>query len=484
MDLVAGILPQLRLKAGAGQLTDLRGLVMEGVSDLRPLTFDVIVRDVRGVDLVPGQETPVEVQVAELPRNADVKRIEATLHVGPESAPGPPETTNVTVTGGGGAQQFGVAVASSPLPRNVQVSLAGGEVFWTHTGTLPEGDHPLGDFADAANGYLDAARLPEGATTLSFLVRSDTPGRVEIAIRPGSLEYTMLQTQAWPNPVDESIAIDRTLDLDFGAIVRIPLDAPRPSGRQLPLATVRLDLSGAPGPERLLGDVPVHDGRQFATVGPDHAVAQKVTVASGGEGGLGFRPGGVVRVAGVAVAAVVDAEAELYLEIQPDAGGAPATGVPLGGVDFTLGRAVVNERGWLYAALSEAIEVPSDTPHWVLLRSIRGMAYVAIAPDSGGDPGWLLVNRGGQLWKPIVRDAVGALARIVYLPDPDTDSGPLALGFEGRPSLRPSVAGQVQRLTLNARGVTTPAVLVVTAHCRGQVTLANVVQEFGEEGGP
>ena len=335
----------------------------------------------------------------------------------------------------------------------------------------------------ASNRYLDSARLPDGETTLNFVVRSDTPGVVSIAVPSETLEYTVLQTQAWPNPLDGSVRIDRNLELEFGDVIRIVLDPPAggpPGG--MPLAGVRLDLSGQPGPERLLGDVPAHDRREFATVSADYAVAQGFTVASGAgaQGGLGFRPGGVVRVAGVAAIAGVEAEAELYLEIQPDADGAPGSAPPLGGANFQLAPGPDDApEGWVYTALPEPVDVPVDMPHWIILRSIQGAARVAIVRAAGDYLGALLVNRGGQRWKPVVAGAAVALIRVAYLPEPDNETAPVALGLEGRPAEHPDVSPQVERLTLEAGPGSVPGALVLTSHARGTVSLSNVVQEFG-----
>jgi hypothetical protein len=476
----------LKLHTQAEALEDMRGLVVWErplVGELRPIIFDVVTDVVPSVELKPGEDTPVVVAVPGLARNANVRGIKATLTVSASAKAAPPESSTVSLTSQGSTQAFGLSVTSSSLPRNVEVSLARGEVFWTHAGTLPAGEYKLEEFADAVNRYLDGARLPDGDATLNFVVRSDTPGVVSIAVPAESLEYTVLQTQAWANPLDGSVRIDRNLELEFGDVFRIPLDPPAVGpGDRMALAGVRLDLSGQPGPERLLGDVPAHDGHEFATISGDYAVAQGFTVTSGAGagGGLGFQPGGVVRVAGVAAVGAVDAEAELYLEIRPDAAGAPGSAPPLGGASFTLGPSPDDApQRWVYAALPEPVEVPVDTPHWIILRSIQGSARLAIAGATSGYLGRLLVNRGGQRWKPVVVGDEAALVRIAYLPEPDNGTAPVVLGLEGRPAEYPEVSSQVQRVTLEAGSGSAQGVLVLTSHARGALSLTNVVQEFG-----
>jgi hypothetical protein len=478
-------------------IEDARGLVPTAEVlqvDIRPGAFWAALGPMASVQLVPGEATPVTVALPALPPNADVKRIRATLTVSVDTTPGSPETLDAVVNSyppqasGTVTQTIGTVVTPPPVPRNVRVALQGGEAFWSHDGTLPPGDHELPDFAPAANAYLDAARMPPGAgMALVFMVTSETPGRVDVAIVPDSLEYSVLQTQTWLNLLDGTLRIDRNLQLDFGTVARFPLDPLVSSvSGSLGLTGVRVDVSGEVGPERLLGNVPAHDGRQFATVSPDYGVAQALLVAAG----AGFTAGANVTVAGLSALLEVDAGgAELYVELRRDAGGAPGSDAPLGGVNFEVAPPDgATGPAWVYAALPEPVPVAVDTPHWIVLRAIRGAARLAAAPGSGSYLGGLLVNRGGQLWKPFAPGAApgpAALVRLAYLPEPDRQTAALALAVEGLPPLRPEVAAQPQRLTLPVPGGQQPRTLVLTSHARGATTLSNLVQEFaqGAEGG-
>src|SRR5215213_7136481 len=94
--------------------------------DLRPGKFFVDLGSASGVELKPGEETPVTLAVPGLPRDADVKEIRVSLTVSPSEAAPPAETTAGSVTAGeGDAQAFSVAVTAPLLPRNVQVRLEG-----------------------------------------------------------------------------------------------------------------------------------------------------------------------------------------------------------------------------------------------------------------------------------------------------------------------------------------------------------------------
>ena len=478
-------------------LDDARGLApheeLIGI-DFRPGTFWAdLLGPTASVPLKPGEDTTVAVPLPQLPPNADVKRIRARLTVGLEHDLPEPETLDVEVssfkpTTPGGSEgkadilMINSAITPPPVPSNLRVGLQGGAAFWSREGTVAPDVYDLPDFAEAANLYLDGVRLPPGAEmTLVFVVHSDTPGRVDLEVVADGLEYTVLQTQTWPNLLDGTLRIDRNLRLDFGTVTRIPLDPPASAALgPLGLTGVRIDVSGELGPERLLGDVPFHDGREFTTVSPDYGVAQALLVTPA----TGFPAGATVLVAGVTAIFDVDpAGAELYVELRGEGGDAPGTDKPLGGVDFQV---MPPEGGvgpaWVYAALPQPVAVTAGTPYWIVLRAIRGIARLATGrPPGGGYLGRLLVNRGGQLWKPSGGPA--ALARLAYLPEPDRQTAPVALGFPELPPQRPEVQSQSQRLTLPVSGGRQPGAIVLTSHARGTTTLANLVQEFAHAGG-
>jgi hypothetical protein len=491
MQVKTALMRDVRLTAARGLAAkeEILGRVLRG-----DIFTAVIVGDLAGVDLKPGEETPVGATV-DLPPNANVASITATLTVS-AAARAAPETTSVTVTTGsnaGASQTFGVSVDPSPLPRNVQVRLDQGEVIWTHSGTLAAGTYTLPDFAPQANAYLDKAKLPEGQTTLRFMVKSDTPGRVTIAVDANSVTYTLLQTETWSNPLDGSLRIDRNLDLDFGAVERIPLDDLVKAPAAVALDQVTLDLTGTMGPERMLGGLAAHDGRQFATVSSDYFVAQAVRLSSEPGDGLGFKPGSTVRLAGVTGVVEVDDETELYVEVQADAGGAPAADAPLAKLNAKLAPPEPGApKRWAYVAFETPAEVAVDRDFWVVLKGIRGRARLGLAPAGQGYLGAVLVNRGGQLWRPFERapatDTAARLAglvRLVYLPEPDTQSAAVELTLDGSGQPQPAdPETTAQRITLAASAGAAPAVLVLSSHARGAVTVANVVQEFAQAQGP
>ena len=312
-----------------------------------------------------------------------------------------------------------------------------------HGGTLPAGSHALSGFADEVNAYLDQAKADGGETFLRFLVTSDTPGNVSIDI--GRLEYTLLQTETWPNPLDGSLRIDRNLELEFGARSRIELAALRdPPSQRMGLDRVMLDVSGELGPERRAGGRPRRRRRARLTVSGDYAVGQRLRLTSEEElvKPRSRRDSASSRGTSSSSRASrarfgAGGDAELYVELQGNADGRPETGTPLASQTLTLVPTGNGEAGWAFAGFDEPAEIEID--------GTTGSSSEASAAPRGSLFGLgrrlprteVCVNRGGQLWKRVppmppadVRRAGDADARLVYLPEPDNESAAVELGLE------------------------------------------------------
>ena len=175
--------------------------------------------------------------------------------------------------------------------------LDGGEVFWTSSTAVVEGTFVLPDFVEQANAYLD--KLPAGTekVALVFLVKSDGPGQVNILIDEQSLVYSVIQTEAWPNPLDETVRVDRNLQLQFGSVERIPLTAFAGNAQsKLALKKLTADVGGSFGVERLFTNVADHDGREFATISSDYALAQSFVLTGDCRDEQAVARGGCVAV--------------------------------------------------------------------------------------------------------------------------------------------------------------------------------------------
>ncbi len=445
-----------------------RGLLGEAYA-LRPGAFKVVSRIVGGdTALNAGEDTVVPVTVADLPANADVKSIAARLLVAPASDTGPqPPPNSVTVSHDGAATTLQVTPGVINRPRNVTVRLDRGEPIWAFADTLVKDEYDLPDFADQLNAYLDRASATDSPMTLNFLVKSDTPGSVTIAIV--SKDVTRLQTQTWTNDLDQTVRMDRNLQLNFGDLIVMPLDA-LAAGGNATVKAVKLDVAGTLGPERLLGIVRPHAGRDYATVSPDYAIAQQFVLDTD------------VQASGLSAYVAVDAEAELYVELQPDLNGVPAADAPLARSNVTIAGDAAGAASWVYAALESPTPLSGGTPCWMVLKSVKGSARLGIEPPAVNYLGPLMVNRTGRLWKPFGSAAsatVASLLRIVHLPGADNQTAGLQIAVLGAAAqaVDPGATPKTIALALNTTPVS-PVVIDITSHARGALTVANVMQEY------
>ncbi|WP_127553991.1 hypothetical protein [Actinoplanes sp. OR16] len=454
-----------------------------------------------GTALTPGQETEVLVPLPGLRPNADVKAIRATLWVLPGQA-ATQEPSTVRVREGAGAERT-FAIAADPRPglSNVSIRLAPGEVFWSRSGVLEPGDHPIPvDFAAQVNAYLDATAHHEGTVSLRFLIRTDTPGQV--LIRFGQLVFTLLQTQTWPNDLDGTLRADRNLTLGHHSEVRLPLSVIAPlDGHPPALARIVMEVSGRFGPERSLEDTGRPAG-EFCTLDVDHALARGLVLDPAG------LPAGGVRCTGFSIHLRQSGEAELYAELQPDAGqgdllSAPATGPPLTKANVVLaappdGTGQPAERV-VSVRFDEPTELRAGLPYWLVIKGVRGAAQAGLRASADVSPGPVLeerlrINRGGRMWKQVRRggdDRTRARMSLIYVPGPDDGRAALDVAVDtGDPAAGPFRAladpgARPETLAIALGGVTAPdgAVLVVRSNAAGECTIAGVIQEYAPADG-
>lgn len=440
-------------------------------------------RDLFGfVALKPGEETTVAVALPGVPLNADIKNLKAKIEIRPgdDDEKGSLKQTSTVQQGSDAAQTYNVNIEVPALPRNLSLRLDGGEVFWTSSSATVAGIYDLPDFIEQTNSYLD--KLPAGSTKvdLVFLVKSDGPGKVKITVEEDSLHYSAIQTQAWPNPLDDTVRLDRNLELDFGNIERVPLDALATGDRRrLSLTRVNADIGGQFGEERLFTSVATHSGEEFATISNDYSLAQAFELTESI-----VSTNKPLHAAGVSALFQVDEKLELYVEIQEDSGGFPSAKPPLAKSNVTL----VADREqqvsqWNFASFEQPVDLKLDTPYWIVFKGIQGKALLALGEPSEDYLGRVVVNRGGQLWKSINRKnptGTAALARLVYLPEIDNQLAAIEIGIEGAMSLERLTPSQAaQTISLKPQGASgTEPVIIIKSHARGTLTIANVIQEY------
>jgi hypothetical protein len=416
------------------------------------------------VTVRPGQDTTIPLELPDVRRNSKLRALAATLYVADATA-ATPQATGVRITPApGSATRYDVAVDGAVRPSAVTLRLKGGPVFWTHGGPLTESSYELPDFAAAANEYLDRLPPADGPITLELVLESATAGRVGFS--SARYRHTLIRTESWPNEAEGTLRVDRTFELDYGALHVLPL-APVEGGARVRLHRVSLDSGGTVGAERLLGRLG-EPGTEQATIGGDYAVAQRLV------------PDVAVRAAGVAAYLRGAAAARLYVELQPDAAGSPAADEPLARGELALPP---THDGWASALLDAPVDLPGDAPVWVVFRSIQGSARLGLEP-AASDTTALRVSRGGPLWRSVAPGTEPAgLARLLYVPGPDNNSAAVELtaAQAGAPAVlnRTDPGAEPVTIDFDLPGTSAGAVtLVIRSRARGQVTIANVVQEY------
>jgi len=469
--------------------------MMAPVYALRPevLTFVDNLSELLGlVPLKPGEETKVAVSLPGVPRNADIKTLKAKISIEPagESEKQTLHQTS-TVKEGNDTKNYTVDIQLPAAPRSVTVRLDGGEVFWTSNTATVEGTFDLPDFVAQANAYLD--KLPAGNTdvALVFLVKSDGPGSVRITV--DSPEFSVIQTETWRNPLDETVRVDRNLQLELGSVERIPLQPLAGPGGTLALKKLTADIGGTFAAERLFTNVADHDGKEFATISSDYSLAQSFVLTQPIVGTN--KP---LHAAGVSALLQVESKTELYVEIQADEGERPSTKAALAKSNLKI-EPEKPVTQWFMARFDQPADLSLDTRYWIVVKGIQGKALLALGDRSESYLDTTLVNRGGQLWKSFsraedrARSSVSpstnqqpplerhALTRLVYLPEIDNRSAAVEIGIEGVAELQrldPQPEAQTISLPPPAAFKGSQPVIIIKSHAQGTLTLANVIQEY------
>jgi hypothetical protein len=446
--------------------------------EIQPVVINLVatMEDFGGVELVPGEETTLEVPLPGLLPNANIKGLKTVLEVWDEESQAVSDKSSLKQTSvieevGGEKKTYNVDLKIPALPRNISLRLDGGEVFWSFSGTLLKGTYNLPAFVEQINSYLD--KLPEDSkeVSLKFLVKSDAPGRVKVLIK--NVEYSLIKTKSWPNSLDDTTRSDRNLQLDFGMIKRIELDPSPEQGRQVFLSKIDLDIGGEFSRERYFKNIEEHNGKEFATVSSDYSLAQS------------FKSDIPLLVVGITGLFRADSKAELYIELQNDSGGFPAAEPPLAKSNLILAPDQdKEEKQWAYTSFEAQVNLKPEKQYWIVIKGIQGKALIALQSKSDQYSQVVLYNRGGQLWKGFVgrsEKPLSALLRLVFLPDIDNQVAAVEIGIEGAEDfqrLDPRPEAQTISFDIPQGKDLKQPVIVVKSQARGTLSIANVIQEY------
>jgi hypothetical protein len=460
-----------------------RGLAGEAYGS-RAGTFIVgILATLEGVHLKAGEETPVVVDVPNMPPNANVQNITATLTV-MDASGSAAQSTKVSVTEDkGNPRSFQMSVDDVPGIRNVQVRLNQGSVFWTHPGAAPVGSYRITDFSPQVNAYLEKLQSQNNKVSLQFMVKSDVDGFVRMQVGD-DLKFSMLQTQSWQNPLDSTFRVDRTLKMTFNQVETLPIDPVTPPvGQHVVFTGLRFDEGGQFSTDRLLGPIETHDGHQFATVSPEFAVAQCVIFAKS-------VLKKAIQASGVAGCFQGPDKGDFYVELQNDLGGAPANDTPLAKSNVAFTPADKKDpQPWTFAKFEKPAELKPDTPYWIVARGVKGVVQLGLKKSAASpDPaaavtrGALLLNRGGQIWKALAGSIAGqleGLLSLVYVPQSDNQTAAIEVLVTGCPPLQVDPQKTAKTIAVPLpKSWAGPPTLTVDSRGLGSLTIANVIQEY------
>lgn len=433
--------------------------------------------------LMPGDEVAVSVTLPDIPRTITIKQIQGQLTIDPWSGEPSSASQESTITDSTGARQsFTVAIKGPRQPSSLEVRLDGRDVFWSFSNpTDMVGDHDLPDFSQQANAYLDTS--DSGEATFIFMVKSDGPGNVKIAIT--HIDYSVIQTQSWPVPGGSDSRLDHSISLNFAMVKNIPLD-PLSAGdaRMLGLSSLHLDVAGEFGPERLLPEPILHDGKEYGTVACEYWVAQPINVSKGLLNN--DRP---VRIVGVTCLLRAEADAQVYVALHEDASGMPAPAPALGEGTGTLSPDVSRDNTPIFLRFGRPISLKLGTPYWVLLKGVQGVAQIGLGSSTGGYLGTVQVNKGGQFWKPIsIREIErSAAVQLVYLPEVPNEIDPIEIQIANLITPQSiDVGSDLRTVTITLPTVRAGAgnVLIIRSRAIGKFTIANVIREYIPINGP
>lgn len=431
------------------------------------------------VALQPGREVTATVTLPEsIQADADFTHIAAAVL--PQESDGTPPaqaTQQSQVSSNGEAPRtFDVSVSVPAAPSNISVRLPDGDPIWSYANALSAPRYDLPDIAVAVNAYLDGVQARSGVLEapikLPFVISAESMGKVRIALF--ALGYTRLKTESWTNELDRTVRLDRNFSLGLAQTETIPL-TPLENASGVQLRAIRFDCNGDFGPERLLGRVARHDGREFATISPDFTVSQGIMLQA---------PLPPVQCVGLSMLFTWEAAAEVYVALRDDANGAPAaealaqTTMALPAPDGSAPPA------WTFLPFDAPVSLRLDVPYWIVLKGVQGRLSLAMQAQDDTYLTVTLVNRGGQRWKPLSARETPSLPlmRLVYLPEIDTQSAAVTFRVQGTSIRRPvDPAPAVQTISLQMEGdaaFPSPVTLVIEAQAQGTLSLANVLQEF------
>lgn len=374
----------------------------------------------------------------------------------------------------------GALFALTPIPF---AQATGKEpIFWTYNGDLA-GQVALPDFSRELNDFLESAPAQGGLCFPHLIAYSDTPGFLEIVESGGSpfvaLRYLTAIQFDEDDPLVTTVRCARHGDeqnVEMVLFRRTGDQFVTPAGVDAAAPRVRIhkvqwEMSGAMDGDRL--DPDVHwEQRVIAASARASAV---FSVAQP------LRPTAMRQVIGVDLCLSATADADLVLELQADAGGAP-DGVALAAAPIDV-TTVVAAPGWTSARFAQAVEIPGGQTTWAVVKVRAGSAlWLADASIPGGDVSRCLrYSRDGAFWTLHEPPLVGLHKLKILLPVAER-SAPLVARLLTRTgiALQPTASPQTAVILFDppADLAGDKIALHLTPEAAGEVKLSSVMVEY------
>ena len=374
----------------------------------------------------------------------------------------------------------GALFALSPIPF---AQATGKEpIFWTYNGDLA-GQVALPDFSRELNDFLESAPAQGGLCFPHLIAYSDTPGFLEIVESGGSpfvaLRYLTAIQFSEDDPLATTVRCARHGDeqnVEMVLFRRTGDQFVTPAGVDAAAPRVRIhkvqwEMSGAMDEDRLDPDARWEQG----TVAASALISTVFNVAQP------LRPTATRQVAGVDIRLSAAADADLVLELQADAGGAP-NGVALATAPIDA-AAVVAMPGWTSARFAQPVEIPGGQTTWAVVKARAGSArWLADASATSSDVSRCLrYSRDGAFWTLHEPPLVGLHKLKILLPAAER-SAPLAAHLLTRAgiALQPIATPQTAVILFDppADLAGDKIALRLTPEAAGEVKLSSVVVEY------
>jgi hypothetical protein len=287
------------------------------------------------------------------------------------------------------AEQFGdrCRITTGTYPTNVKASLNGRLPFWTKPGPLQDAAEPTGLVEDL-NALLSGA---QGTISVQLAVSSDTPGVLTVDFDAAKdADVDQVATARWGGQASTQVALAALEPM----VVAIPFPTEDASGWEV--SEMDLDLTGVFPPWRASPQqTTTSPGKLGLRVDAEFAVARRFELE---EAGLVFGVALLLRPPG--------GDAQLHVELVPEAAGAPGAGKPLVGADLTVpaSAAVASLGGsapfpvWQEVKFGSPVSITALTGVWVVVKAKTGSIEWLGAVEPASAATRTLVAGGGGRW--------------------------------------------------------------------------------------